>query len=406
MVAAVRTFLTLIVIIVLVAGAAGAYLYFTTPHETAGVAFPLSAESKRAIAAVPSSAESFVYVPTAAALDAKLKANPITRDAMAAWSSDRALPSPWILGRGDLVAWQSGKETRYLLRVDPLRATLVRTYLTFKGGNGAAVLINAPIAEPIPADEVATIERLAAKLPAGDALVVQRSSARGAFPPIGRPAVSSVQVAPSEILITTVGPAGSPLLPGTGGAPPVLTARFPRGALLSATFTSPPRVFDDLNRLFGKRVSDFVGDGGSVSLYDVDTGKLLPRPLGVISVPATAERRPTAEMLNRYGARTAERGDELIISFDRSIDTYLKDTADLTPVPGGRWAARIDARRLAPILDRVKDSMGLRIASPRLYRGARDLDRWIGSLRAATTITATAVTDGSTDELKVRISAK
>ena len=405
MVAAVRTFLTLIVIIVLVAGAAGAYLYFTTPHETAGVGFPLSAESKRAVASVPASADAFVYVPTAAALDAKLKANPITRDVMSSWSSARALPSPWILGRGDLVAWQSGKETRYLLRLDPLRATLVRTYLTFKGGSGASVLINAPTVEPMAADELATIERLAAKLPAGDAVVVQRSSARGAFPPIGRPAVSSVQVAPSEILITTVAPAGSPLIARTGGVS-TLNAKFPRGALLSATFSSPPRVFDDLNRLFGKRVSDFVGDGGSVSLYDIDTGKLLPRPLGVISVPATAERRPTADMLNRYGARTAERGDELIISFDQSLDAYLKDTADVTAVPGGRWAARIDAQRLAPILARVKDNLGLRIASPRLYRGARDLDRWIGSLRAATTITATVVTDGSTDELKVRISAK
>jgi hypothetical protein len=165
-------------------------------------------------------------------------------------------------------------------------------------------------------------------------------------------------------------------------------------------------MFDDLNRLFGHKVSDFVRDGGSVSLYDVDSGKLLPRPLGVISVPPAADRRQTAESLTKYGARTAERGEELVIAFDDSIEAYLREAPDAVAVPGGRWAARIDAQRLAPILNRIKDNVGLRIASPRLFRAARDLDRWIGTLDLARSIEATETTDGSTDELKVRIYAK
>ena len=154
------------------------------------------------------------------------------------------------------------------------------------------------------------------------------------------------------------------------GGPP-LNARFPRGALLAASFQSPPRLLNDLNRLFGTKVSDLFSDGGSVALYDVDTGTLLPRPLGVMILPPTAQRRATVQPLTQYGLRVAERPDELIVSFDRSIDTYLKDTNERAAITGGRWAARIDAQRIAPILHRLKDIGYFSAASDDLVPGDR-----------------------------------
>lgn len=400
MVAAVRTFLTFLLILALIGGAIALYLYVTTPHETAGATFPLSGSARAMIASAPASAAAFAYIPRAAALEEKLNANPITRDVITSWSAERALPQPWMLGGADLLVWQSGKQTRYLLRLDPVRAALVRIYLMAAGDVGGTILINAPSEQSIAPDEVAQIEALTVKLPTADAVVVQRTASRGAFPPIGRPVVSSVAISKDDIVITSHAQGTA-----AGGAPPLET-HLARGAMLSASFASAPRLFDDLNRLFGQKISDLVSGGGSVSIYDVDTGTLLPRPRTVISVPASANRRPASEMLSRYGARTAEKDGELVLSFDDTIDAYLKDAIDSSSVSGGRWAARIDVQRLAPILDKLKDNVGLRIASPRLFRAARDLDRWIENLHQAKTITATDSFDGTIEELKAGVTAK
>ena len=398
MVAAVRTFLTFLAVVLIVAAAVGLFLYFTTPHETAGVRFPLSADERAVLANVPATANAFVYIPRAAALQAKLARNPMTRDVVASWRAERSLPRAWMIGSADLLMWQSGKQTRYLLRLDPVRATLVRTFLTASDG-GNAVLINATAETPISSEELSRIETLAAHLPAGDALVVQRENSRSGYPPIGRPAVSSIAVSDNDINIQSVSPA-------TATAPSTLRTRFARSAMLSASFQTPPRMLDDLNRLAGNKLSTLLSDGGSVSLYDVDTRKFLPRPLGVIAVPASSERRPAADLLQKIGARTAEKDGDLVIAFDESINAYRSDTVDTNDVAQGKWAVRLDAQRLAPVLEQVKDNVGLRIASPRLFRGARDLYGWIDSLKMAKSIEAADRIEGSTEQLNVRVTAK
>src|SRR5712691_873844 len=237
MVAAVRTFLTFVLILAVIAGAVALFLYLTTPHETAGVSFPLTPAAHALLADVPASAAAFAYVPHAAALDPKLRRNAITRDIVDSWRSDRALPRPWMIGAADLLVWESGGKTRYLLRLDPIRATIVRVYLMASGDMGGTILINAPQETPIASDELARIEALASKLPAGEALVVQRASSRGAFPPIGRPVASSVSVTDSAITIDCRSAAE------VGGRPPrTLDARLARTALLATSFVSPPRM--------------------------------------------------------------------------------------------------------------------------------------------------------------------
>ncbi len=409
MVAAVRTFITLLVIIAVIVGATAIFLYATSPDETGVIRFPLSKRDRGVIASVPASAEVFAYLPRAAALEGKLRRNPVARDLIASWTANRRLPRPWMLGGADLVMWQSGGRTRYLLRLDPVRAMLVRVYLMAGGDSGDTILINAMQGRTLGQDDVARIEGLAAKLPPGDAFVVQRAAARGSFPPLARPTVSSVSVTDSEIVITSRANApqpasGHPLPAGRGEG--TLSAQFARTAILSATFASPPRVLQDLNRLLGTKVSTLLSDGGSIALYDVDTGKLLPRPLGVLVVKASEDRREAIKPLSQVGGRVVERPDELVVAFDDSIDVYLKDAVDRIEVPGGQWAVRIDAQRLAPILARLKDHVGLRIASNRLFRSARSLHGWIGSLEQAKMIEASDSFDGAEEELKVRVTAK
>jgi len=176
-----------------------------------------------------------------------------------------------------------------------------------------------------------------------------------------------------------------------------------------------PRLVEDMNRGFGTRVSSLLENGGTVAIYDIDTHKFLPRPKGVISIVDDPTRRAAfEEFVNRVlqgeslgiHIQTAEHGGALLLSFDDSINTYINDAIAPGRWPAGKWAVRADPKRLVPILSRLGDSIGLRIAAPRFYRSARDLGHWIEPLQGATVIEAAASDDASAEELKVRIGAK
>jgi len=404
MVAAVRKILIVVVGIALIAGAAAVYLIVTTPRQTAGI--------RALVAQVPASADSFAIIPSAGTLDAKLRANPVTREALESWSGRQSIPRPWMLGGADLLAWKSGDSIRYFLRLDPFRAFLVRVYSMGGGELGQSIRINVAPAGAIDSAEVAHILDLASKLPPGDALVVQRESARGSFPPIPRPSVTSVQLTTTDVTLTSVAAGFSPPIGGLKAAA-TLTAHLPRSAVFAAAFTSPPRIVGDLNRLLGAKVSAILADGGAIALYDVDAGKLLPRPIGVIAVPS--DHRAAFDSLVStlhggeslgYRVHTAEGAGQLLLSFDESINQYLIDQFDDTTVAGGQWTLVIDPQRLVPILGRLSDSVGLRIASPRLFRSARDLNGWIAPLQRARSIEATDSVQTGLEQLRVHLTAK
>lgn len=388
------------------------YLIATTPKTSAGIRFPLTGAQRDLVASVPESAQSFALIPTAAALDSKLRANPVTAGAVENWEKMHSLPSPWMVGRADLLAWRDASTTRYLIRLDPIRAFVVRTYMMLGGDIGETLLINAPSTQPINSADLAQILSLSEKLPPGDAFVVQRRGSRGAFPPIARPAVTSLSVTPDDILFTSRAQrdAKEPV-----AVQSTQLAQFPRNALITATFATMPRVVEDLNRVFGTRVSSLVENGGTIAVYDIDTHKFLPRPMGVIAVPDDPPRRAAfdefvakvkqGESLGIH-IQTAEHGGALLLSFDDSINPYINDAMEPGRWPAGKWAVRADPRRLVPILSRLGDSIGLRIAAPRFYRSARDLGHWIEALQGATVLEAADSEDGSAEELKVRISAK
>lgn len=405
--------LTIIAAVVLALVAAViVYLVATTPKTSAGIRFPLTGAQRDLVASVPESAQSFALIPTAAALDSKLRANPVTAGAVENWEKMHSLPSPWMIGRADLLAWRDASTTRYLIRLDPIRAFVVRTYMMLGGDIGETLLINAPSTQPINSADLAQILSLSEKLPPGDAFVVQRRGSRGAFPPIARPAVTSFSVTPDDILFTSRAQRDAEEPTAVQSTQP---AQFPHNALITATFATMPRVVEDLNRVFGTRVSSLVENGGTIAVYDIDTHKFLPRPMGVIAVPDDPPRRTAfdefvakvkqGESLGIH-IQTAEHGGALLLSFDDSINPYINDAMEAGRWPAGKWAVRADPRRLVPILSRLGDSIGLRIAAPRFYRSARDLGHWIEALQGATVLEAADSEDGSAEELKVRISAK
>lgn len=405
-----RTFILIALIVVVIAAGIAIYLVVTTPKVSATIRFPLTGAQQELMTRVPASADAFAYVPTAGLLTAKLQANPVTREPAEQWAAQQQLPGPWLLGGADVVAWKNDKRTSYAIRVDPFRAFLVRVWLMVSSDiearwDGKAFIINGGSPErTLTAGELEPVYRLAQGLPEADMFVVQRESARGAFPPMSRPAVTSVRVTPAEILLV------SRARTTQVDTRPAVTAKFPRGALIAATFAEPPRIIDDLRRLLRIDIAGLIADGGAIAIYDVDTGTLLPRPEGLVVIPADAARRetvrsitPTAELIGEV----RDTGSELLVGFDRkSVPLYIEDEFDRGTWPATRWALRIDPARLVPILERAGDSPGLRIAAPRIHRAARDLRRWIRYLAAAEVIEAADTAAGGVEELRVRIASK
>lgn len=413
-----RTFIIVVVVLLLIAGGSVAYIVGTTPRESAGGRFPLPAARRELLSNVSASADGFVFIPTAAAAEAKLRSNRVTRAAIEKWTSSQRMPRPWMVGRADLVIWKSGKRTSYALRLDPLRALIVRAYMALAAdrdvrSNGGVMRINAAGEERIDAAELDRLLAAAAALPAGDAIAVQRENGRGAFPPIGRPAVTSARVTPAGIAIVSRSPR-----PSRRAVPSVaIQSGFPRASMLTAAFSAPPRIIEEMNRLVATQASVLLRDGGAIALYDVDTNKLLPRPREVIVLPATPERRAALQDFLEHVApnavqqalgfriETADAGTRLLVAFDRdSIDRYRADTLDPPLLPATEWWIRIDPKRAVPMLQQIAGNPGLRYAAPRIFRSARDLRDWIEHLQAATSIEAADSVTADAEELRVMVS--
>ena len=173
--------------------------------------------------------------------------------------------------------------------------------------------------------------------------------------------------------------------------------------MLAVNFSSPPRLLGDLQRLLGVNLSDL--GSGSIAIYDIDTGTLLPRPKGVIAVPRSS-RAAMADVI-RVAELTGghqEKGDQLLLAFDRkSLPLYLKDTFVPATLPATSWSARINPPKLVPVLEKLGDSRGLQIAAGRLHRSARDLRKWISFLEKADYIEAADSSADGFEELRVRI---
>lgn len=399
-----RKLIVILVIVLLAFGGAIAYLVITTPKSAPLLRFPLTAEQQQFVSRAPATADAFAFIPAAAVVHTKLLANPVTREPLLNWTERQPLPHAWILGGADVLVWRTGRATSFAVRFDTVRATVVRVWTTIAGPHDATWDGNVMMI----GDATTATHRLdltlANGLPEGDALVVQHNRARGAFPPIARPAFSSIHITPADIVIVSRAHTDEPAITA-----PIL-ASFPKGAMLSVAFAQAPRILGDLNRILGTDIGALVSSGGAISVYDIDAGLLLPRPKGVIAVTADDRTRVAIEEYRKYVALVGEMTEangKLLVSFDRtSLGLYLKDEMIPATWPATRWAGRVDPARLIPVLRRLGDSPGLRFAAPRIHRGARDLRNWIGALEHASSVEAAESVSGDVEELRVRVASK
>lgn len=401
-----RKLVVVLIVIVLIVGGTIAYLVATTPKSAPLLLFPLTAEQQHFIARAPASADAFAYVPAVAVVNEKLLANPVTRQPLIEWTERQPLPRAWMLGGADLLVWRSGKSTSYAIRFDSVRATIVRIWTMIAGPHDASWDGNVMLIADSAASPNTPIDlTLSNGLPEGDAFLVQRSNARGAFPPIARPVFSSLRITPKEIAI--VSRAQSHELPPP--TPPI-QAKFPKGAMLAVAFAEPPRILGDLNRFLGTDIGDLVSNGGSIALYDVDAGLLLPQPKGVIAIPADDRGRAALAKYTNFISlvgETREVNGQLLVSFDRrSVPAYINDATVAAAWPATRWSGRIDPAKLLPVLRRLGDNRALRFAAPRIYRSVRDLRNWIDALENAESIEAAESANGGIEELRVRVVSK
>ncbi len=405
-----RTFVIILCVVLAAIAAVALYLVFTTPSDAAPLRAPLTASQQELVARVPANAEAYALIAAPAVLLDRLEANPVTRDAIEKWTAEHALPPKAMLGAADAIVWKSGKATSYAVRFDAVRALIVRLWTLFSTveaeWDGRTLIVGDPGSRASsPPAEMA----MAPGLPPGDVLVVQRKDSRGAFPPIPRPAITSVKLGADTIDITSRAPGGRDAAPpagGDAGVPHSLSAN----AMLSVAFSDPPRVLGDFDRLVAADIDELLGHGGSIALYRVDTGTLLPRPFMAIVVPADPGHQATLaryrEAIELVG-QAAERNGELVVAFDRnSVGQYLEDEKAPMPWPANRWSIRLDPVRLIPVLRKVGDNPALRFATPRIHRGARDLRRWMGALENARSIEAAASAGGGFEELRVRVASK
>jgi hypothetical protein len=400
-----RTFIIILCILAVVVLGVAVFLVVTTPKEAPPLRFPLTRAQQELLGHVPPDAEAYALVPAPVVLMEKFEANPITREPVTRWTNEHPLPPAAMLGRADAVAWRIDKTTAYAVRFDPVRALFARAWTMFSmaqtSWHGRTLVIGAEggAAGSSPPAEL----QLANGLPDGDVFVVQRKESRGAFPPIGRPAVTSVKVTAEHIELASRAAAKD----DGGGLQPTLRSDLPRAAMLSVSFTEAPRLLGDLERLIASDVDALVGNGGSIALYGVDTGTLLPRPFGAIIVPANEASRAAAAKYGNVFGEVRESGGQLVIAFDRnSAAQYLKDARAPLPWPANRWALRMDPVRLIPVLRKAGDNPALRFATPRIHRAARDLRRWMGTLEQARSVEAAASVTGGVEELRVRVASK
>jgi hypothetical protein len=398
-----RTFILILCIVAVIVGGTVIYLVVTTPHAASPLRFPLTPSQLELLGRVPATADAYGYIPAPAVLHRTLLENPVTREPLLRWSEEYPLPPAFLLGRADAAIWRSGKVTSYAVRLDPFRAMIVRVWLLFSHANAHfeddTLLLNADDAAA-----GAPEARESMGLPEGDVFVVQRSHARGAFPPIGRPALTSVRATPREILITSRAKSQTTI----AHAP--FVAKFPRDAMLSVAFDDPPRILGDFQRLLGADIEAIAGEGGLIALYKVETGTLLPRPKGVVVVPANGDSRAVVARYRKaieLVGETVERDGEVVVSFDHtSVGQYEQDVTVSAVWPATEWAVRIDPVKLVPVLRKASDNAGLRLLTPRIHRGTRDLRRWIDALERAASIEAALSDAGGVEELRARVTAK
>ena len=404
--------------------------YFASPRtvdletDTALVALIARADSSRVIIAVPSFGPLFRVV----------DGHPLT-ERVVAQRSDRGRIQLLALlaGNNPVVIALAKDDPQFITRAGTIRRFVLATVASFAGLNHTSdgsllVLGNTSLPErpaTVPAQRISAGLR-------GEAFLVQHEG-KDRFPPVGRPSVTAVSVRGDEIALLARGRIGqSAMLSSSAGA-----FEAPRDAMFSIVFWQPHDALEDLDRFLPLNLHDLARRGTMLSIYDVEGGRLLPRPRGLIVVPETQESTEAVGALfntaafrelgdtpvtsrevggvkidraRRLGAEieVARVGGKLLIGLDgTSIEKYLS-AQRFTLSSGGAiaWSAVASASRLRPVLDDLKDEKSLKFLAPRMHRSVRQMASFVQLLPPEAEVTANKRVTPSAEEVEVILKTK
>ncbi len=427
-----RIALIVIAILAALAIALGAALLVPRFAEPAAPRLTAEPELLGMMAAAPGDAETVVAIPTFASTWRRF--SPVIEPLIESHEDRRSLAAAsWMIGNAPVAIWTAGGGWGARARPDGVHRLLLRAAAPFVSFDVAFEGDHVRFGAAAPAAERALDAALAESLE-GHLFVVHLDE--GSYPPMERPALTSVRFGDGVLRITT---RGRPE-PGQDAAPVALGDKtLPANALLAARFAEAPRAVLAMEKAAPIRFERFLRDGAMVALYGVEEGGLIPRPLIAFSVPAddakyqelvdTVDRAmakgavglllgPQPETTRTVGGVTithreglgltleyARRDGELLFAFD---DSSLEQLLRAREVPAGEgsahWAMRARPAELLPALEDLGSSRGLRLLARGFSNASRDLGHALRALPPTDELTAEMTREG--DVLVLRAEAR
>ncbi|HUP63907.1 MAG TPA: hypothetical protein VM557_01330 [Thermoanaerobaculia bacterium] len=323
----------------------------------------------------------------------------------------------WLIGASPTAIWTRPDSWGGATRPDPIRRFLIpflaARFLDLRVEREGDIILFNPNDEPT----IGEIPRDCLSERSGSAFVIRL--AEGGFPPIPRPAFTAISFDGDRLKIASCARGHEPL-PTTS----LTGVEMPSDALIAIRFAEPPPAIESIEKAVPIDLTRYLADGGSVALYGIETGGLVPRPSIVFGIRADDDRaagimaeldrattRGAMKLLLGMGEdRTrvvggvtvtrregigltiefARRGDELLIAFDgRSLEKLL--SGGFVPTEDGEvsWHLRARPDQLLPVLDDLGSNPALRLFAEDFSRETRKLAAEIRALPPARLLVAT-----------------
>lgn len=427
-----KTLLTIILILVFVIVGAIAMLALpslATPNTTSLDRSPqLVALSQR----VPADAAQLYFVHSVASLYRTLRRSDIAGAAIAALPNESQIQLATLaLGNADAVLWFESDRPHAVIRASALRRGLTTIAariggLPLQSADGLLFYDIAPgAAAPSPIDGLTV---LGSGLP-GSVFVYDRSSKRDNFPPLARPSLTALLPKGETMLVHAR---------GTRAAMPPSTAspafEIPGDAMFNVVLHGSSDAWSDLDRILPLNIARLASDGVALSLYELDSERLVPRPRGVVVLPDSESARGVvaslfnASLIPGAGAATSSRqvgevkidrverlgatvevarlSGHIVVALDgKSLDRYLSSKrVALATEPGEAWVLQIDPRQLRPALQSFGGNAGIKLLAPKVARRARELQKSLELAGDAQSISGVRRTTANWDEIELTIS--
>jgi hypothetical protein len=367
---------------------------------------------------VPAAAAEVYVVPSGGAFFFALRSHPIREESLL-----EQIPSAPLLalaiGDAPVVAWHHDDRLSFAVKLSAIRRALValipvgqavevRDGVVFIGPRGEPAL--GPPPELVLADGPA------------HAFAIHRH--RSPVPGLHSPSLTAITLGNASLSIVSRAPAPAARAPLGDGSP-----LHPRGAMFSFVSGTLPEAVSRFDRVlpFDPRG---LGGRGMLVLYGAEGGRIAPRIRGVLVMPAS-QGETAASLIERLlpavnGASTsgrpvggvtvarreamgltveaAIRGGDAILAFDgKSMETYLGERDGDAPDRQAIWSLRLQPQIAYSMLKGVRDSLGFRLLGADTRDSIRRLQRAVGLVRDAKSLSMELVPKGELDEVRMNV---